>query len=333
MIDDHPFALGGRPAFLRLGDFQPGFETVVKIEGLNPAGSVKNVPARAMVEAAEAAGLLREGATLIESTSGNLGIALAAVCAAKGIRLVLVTDPNANSRSVRHMRALGAEVVVVTERDRSGGFLQTRIDYIARRTAADPHLLWLNQYANPANPGAHRSVTAAQITEHFGAPDWLFVAAGSTGTLMGCVEHFGSIAAPTRIVGVDTAGSVTFGGPPRRRWIPGVGASRRPELFVDDHRFEKCVVAEAESIRQCRRAARRYGLLVGGSTGAVLAAVEAMRDRVAAGSRVVAISPDLGDRYLDTVYDDDWVRSRFGSDVLDDVLDDVRADPALTAGS
>lgn len=329
MIDDHPFELGGLPAFLRLRDFQPGFETFVKIEGLNPAGSIKNVPARAMVDAAEASGLLRDGAALIESTSGNLGIALAAVCAAKGIRLVLVTDPNANNRSVRHMRALGAEVVVVTERDRNGGYLQTRVDYIVRRTAEDPHLLWLNQYANPANPSAHRSVTAAQISRYFGAPDWLFVAAGSTGTLMGCVEHFHSITAPTTIVGVDTAGSVTFGGPAGRRWIPGAGASRRPELFVDDHRFEKCVVAEAEVIRQCRLVAGRYGVLVGGSTGAVLGAVEAMRDHVAPGSRVVAISPDLGDRYLDTVYDDDWVRSRFGPDVLDH----VRADHALTAGS
>ncbi|WP_405989124.1 2,3-diaminopropionate biosynthesis protein SbnA [Streptomyces sp. NBC_00986] len=318
MIADYPFELSNGPAFVRLDGFQPAFETFVKLEGLNPAGSIKLTTAREMVESAEANGILHTAVRLIESTSGNLGIALAAVCAAKGIRVTLVTDPNTSPRSVRYMEALGAQVVTVTDRDHNGGFLQTRIDYITRRLVAEPELVWLNQYASPANPGAHRKITATQIVEEFGIPDWLFIGVGTSGTLMGCLEHFRSIGAPTRIVGVDTTGSVTFGGPAGPRWIPGLGTSRCPEIFHDDG-FDKCVVEEPETIRVCRQVARRYGLLLGGSSGTTLAAVEASGSRIAPGSRVLAISPDLGDRYLETVYDDDWVLARFGPNVLERV--------------
>jgi N-(2-amino-2-carboxyethyl)-L-glutamate synthase len=271
-----------------------------------------------MVESAERSGVLRPGVELIESTSGNLGVALAALCAGRGVPVTLVTDPNTNARSVRHMEALGARIVTVTERDRNGGFLETRINYIRWRLTEQPNLVWLNQYASPANSRAHRDGTAAQIVAEFGLPDWLFVGVGSSGTLMGCVERFRRIGAPTRIVGVDVDGSVTFGRPPGPRWIPGLGTSRRPEIFVDEG-FEKCVVQEADTIRLCRWVARRYGLLLGGSTGSALAAVESLAREIPDGSRVLVISPDLGDRYLDTVYDDDWVLARFGPTVLEHV--------------
>ncbi|MFE2377092.1 2,3-diaminopropionate biosynthesis protein SbnA [Streptomyces sp. NPDC059398] len=310
------YELGTPDAFVELPGFAPGFTTSVKLEGLNPAGSIKLKAARAMVEAAEAKGVLGPGTRLIESTSGNLGVALASVCAAKGYPITLVTDPNANERSIRFIRALGAEVTVVGERDAMGGFLQTRIDLIHRLLVDDPKLVWLNQYANPANPGAHRDGTAAEIFTRFGEPDWLFVGTGTGGTLMGCAEYVRTHGAATRIVAVDTAGSVTFGGPPARRWIPGLGTSRRPEIFQDDGTFDKVLVEERDTVRMCRRVAREYGLLLGGSSGTVLAAVQALRSTVPAGSSVLAISPDLGDRYLESVYDDTWVRERFGVDAL-----------------
>ncbi|GHH24937.1 2,3-diaminopropionate biosynthesis protein SbnA [Streptomyces rubradiris] len=307
------YELAWAHAFLELPGFAPGFSTHLKIEGLNPAGSIKLKTARAMVENAEADGVLKPGSRLIESTSGNLGIALASVCAAKGHHLTLVTDPNANERSIRFMRALGAEVTVVTERDRNGGYLQTRIDLIHRRLTEDPSLVWLNQYTNPANPEAHRDGTAAEIFQGFGEPDWLFVGAGTGGTLMGCVEYVRRVRAATRVVAVDSVGSVTFGGPPGQRWIPGLGSSRRPEIFRDDGSFNKVLVEERDTVLMCRHVARAYGLLLGGSTGTVLAAVRAMSDVIPPGSTVLAISPDLGDRYLDSVYDDDWAMGHYGA--------------------
>ncbi|MFH9354575.1 2,3-diaminopropionate biosynthesis protein SbnA [Kitasatospora sp. NPDC017646] len=316
MILDQVHDVGSGQVFLRLPGYLEHADTVLKLEGLNPAGSIKLKTAREMVSTALAAGELRSGGHLIESTSGNLGVALATICAAEGIRLTVVTDPNANSRSVQCIRALGADVVIVTERDANGGFLQTRIDDIKRRLLADPELVWLNQYSNAANAQAHRRTTAREITDEFGAPDWLFVGVGSSGTLMGCLDHFRTIGAATRIVAVDAAGSVTFGGPAGPRTIPGLGASRRPEIFRDAGDFEKCVVAEADTVRVCREVARRYGLLLGGSTGTALAALTAMRHRIAPRSRVVVVSPDLGERYLDTIYDDDWVALHFGPELL-----------------
>uniref|UniRef100_A0AAU3HYG5 2,3-diaminopropionate biosynthesis protein SbnA n=1 Tax=Streptomyces sp. NBC_01393 TaxID=2903851 RepID=A0AAU3HYG5_9ACTN len=303
-------------AFLKLPYFQASFDTYVKLEGLNPAGSIKMKTAREMIGAAEAQGLIGPDTHLIESTSGNLGIALAAICASKGYPITLVTDPNANARTLKYIRTLGADLVVVDERDQSGGYLQTRIDYIRRRVAIEPRLLWLNQYTNPANVNAHVKHTAPEIFEGFGLPDWLFIGTGTSGTLMGCVSYLRRLDAHTRIVAVDAQGSVIFGGPPGRRRLPGLGASRKPEIFHDDGSFQKVLVSEEDTIRMCRRVAREYGLLLGGSSGTVLAAVDAYRDRITPGSRVLVISPDMGDGYLDSIYDDQWVCDRFGAHVL-----------------
>jgi cysteine synthase len=211
--------LAAGEAFLDLPGFAPGFTTTVKLEGLNVVGSIKLKTARGLLDSAEDANLVDPGAEVIESTSGNLGVALAALCAARGYRLTLVTDPNTSDRATRTMRALGAQVVRVEEHDANGGYLQTRIDYITARLAAEPHLIWLNQYANPANADAHRRYTTAEILKGFGIPDWLFVGIGTGGTLMGCVRGLREVHAPTMVVGVDSVGSVIFGGPagpPRR---------------------------------------------------------------------------------------------------------------------
>lgn len=325
MLAERLWDLAGSDRFLDLPDFIAGSAVRLKLEGLNPAGSVKMKTARELIVDAEADGRLVAGSRLIESSSGSLGIALAAIAAAHGYALTIITDPNASHRSVQHMRALGARVEIVTQRDGNGGFLDTRLRLINDRLAADPGLVWLNQYRNPANPGAHRRHTYPEIVAECGDPDWLFVGAGTTGTLMGCLQAIKQRGATTRLVGVDSGGSVTFGTRPGRRHIPGLGASVPPTLFTDDERLCKVQVDEVHAVRMCRRVAVERGILVGGSTGSVLAAASAMAGAIGPGSIVVAISPDLGERYLDTVYDDDWARARFGSTVLDpDVPPSIR---------
>ncbi|MEU7410817.1 MULTISPECIES: 2,3-diaminopropionate biosynthesis protein SbnA [Streptomyces] len=293
--------------FVQLHQLVPGSSVFLKIEGLNPAGSVKLKTAVALVEEAEASGCRFPRTRLIESTSGNLGVALAMVCAAKGYPLTCVTDPNANPQTVRLMEALGAEVVVVTVRDGNSGFLQSRIDYIQQRLRRESDLHWLNQYANPAGPRAHRERTGRSISEALGRVDYVFVGAGTTGTLMGCAEFFRRHSPGTRIIAVDSVGSVTFGGRPARRHIPGLGASRRPEILDETLVDEVVLVSEAEAVAMCRVLASERGLLLGGSTGTVLSAVQSTAKRIPDGSVVVAISPDFGDRYLSTIYDDSWV--------------------------
>ncbi len=189
-------------------------------------------------------------------------------------------------------------------------------------------MVWLNQYTNSANPAAHAAGTAAGILSQFPLVDFLFVGVGTAGTLMGCADHFQRFSPRTRIVAVDTVGSVTFGGDAARRRIPGLGASRKPPLFRSGTAHEEFLIRESDAIRTCRMLARRYGYLVGGSTGSIVAAVIGARDTIKAGSVVVALSPDAGDRYLDSVYDDDWVRSFYGPEALapiDSELDDLIA--------
>ncbi|MEW2399431.1 2,3-diaminopropionate biosynthesis protein SbnA [Streptomyces sp. NPDC046862] len=313
----------GRPSdlilddlFLDLPGLVPGIDLALKIEGLNPAGSIKIKTAVALLDDAEQRGLLAPGARIIESSSGNLGIALASVCATRGYAFTCVADPNTPRSSIALMKAFGAQVVVVTRRDTRGGYLQSRIDHIHERLAADPGLLWTNQYANPANPLAHHQRTAAGIAGEFPDLDYLFVGVGTSGTLMGCAEYFRAHAPSTRVVAVDTEGSVTFGHPPGRRHIPGMGTSRRPEILRPGLVDEVVLVPEPEAVAMCRLLAATRGIAVGGSTGSVLAAVAHLGPAMPAGATAVAIGPDTGDRYLDTVYDDDWVRDRFGPSAL-----------------
>ncbi|MET9323081.1 2,3-diaminopropionate biosynthesis protein SbnA [Streptomyces sp. NPDC003038] len=310
MIYEHAADIILDDVFLHLPGFVDHARVFLKLEGLNPAGSVKLKTALVLIEEAEKSGALGPGSRVIESSSGNLGIALSVVCAARGYPLAVVTDPNATRQSIRVMESLGTEVVEVTQRDANGGYLQTRIDYIHQRLSDQTGLLWLNQYANPANVSAHRDWTARAIHEGLGHVDALFVGAGTTGTLMGCVEYFAHHSPHTRIIAVDSVGSVTFGRA-APRFIPGLGTSRLPEIYRDTGTFEKVLIEEVDTITMCRLVAARYGLLAGGSTGTVLAAVRQLGPTLPAGARIAAISPDMGDKYVDTVYSDPWVADRY----------------------
>ena len=318
MIYEHAYEMVLDDVFLRLGDTAADVDVYLKMEGLNPAGSITLKVAVSMVEDAERRGLLRPGGSLIESSSGSLGIALAMVSAGKGYHFLCVTDPNTSPQSLEVMKALGAEVVEVDERDASGGYLGSRISYIERRVAEDPLLVWLNQYVNPRNWMSHERCTAAAITAELPRVDYLFVGTGTSGTLMGCVEHFRKVSPATRIIAVDAVGSVSFGLPAGPRFIPGIGASRRPELFRPELVDEMMLVSEVDTIRTCRWLARQHGLFAGGSTGSVMSAILRRAPELPTGSCVVGISPDFGDRYARTIYDDAWVAERFGPDCVVD---------------
>jgi cysteine synthase A len=302
-------------------DLRPalGHPLFLKCEGLNFAGSIKMKAALAMVEAAERAGRLRPGSVLVESSSGNLGVALSMIAASKGYGFVCVTDVRCNPACGRMMEALGARVHVIREPDPQGGYLGARIGYVRDLCASASHYVWLDQYSSPDNWGAHFRSTAPAIAEEFPELDVIFVGAGTTGTLMGCARFFRQWHRRVHVVAVDSVGSVTFGAAPAPRMIPGLGTSVRPsqldEEFVDD----VVLVDEEDTIRACRSMARR-GFLFGGSTGTVVSgALTWLAAHGDPGCTAVAIAPDLGERYLDTVYHDGWVENVFGADVLTEV--------------
>ncbi|MER8086873.1 2,3-diaminopropionate biosynthesis protein SbnA [Streptomyces sp. NPDC058316] len=294
-----------------------GHSLFLKCEGFNFAGSIKLKAATEMVEDAERDGILTPESILVESSSGNLGVALSVIAASKGYRFLCVTDARVNLPNRMMMEALGSQVHVITEQEANGGFLGARLDYVRALCASDDRYVWLSQYTNPSNWKAHYRTTAPEIARQFPRLDVLFVGAGTTGTLMGCARYFRRWHRRVRIIAVDSVGSVSFGGSPGRRMIPGLGTSVRPPLLDESYVDEVIRVEEADTIRACHRLARR-GFLFGGSTGTVIsAATDWMARHDARELTAVAIGPDLGERYLDTIYQTNWVQGLYGENVLD----------------
>ena len=310
MYANRPSELMVGDAFIRLRGIIPKGLVHLKIEAFTSGGSIKTKTARHMLDQFEARGHAHDAHRLIESSSGNLGLALSMIAAERGYRFTCVSDPNLSPQTHKLMLAYGAQVVIVTEHDRNGGFLGTRIAYIRHRLEEDPSLVWLNQYTSADNTGAHVRFTGPEVFSAFPRVDFLFVGAGTTGTLGGLSRFAREHSPHTRIVAVDSVGSVTFGRPSGRRFIAGLGTSCRPPIADHCEMDALEMIEEADTIVMCRRLAAQ-GLLVGGSTGTVLCAVARWAETIPPDAVVVAISPDLGDRYVDTIYDDSWVEARF----------------------
>jgi N-(2-amino-2-carboxyethyl)-L-glutamate synthase len=293
-----------------------GRSLFLKCEGMNFAGSVKLKAAAAMVEAAERAGTLRPGSLLVESSSGNLGVALSMIAASKGYGFLCVTDSRCNLATRLLMEALGATVHIITEADPVGGLLGARMNFIRDLCAADDRYVWLNQYENPNAWQAHYRSTGPSIAREFPQLDVLFVGAGTTGTLMGCARWFKEHHPQVRIVAVDPVGSVSFGAPPANRMIPGLGMAVRPPLLDESYVDEVIYVEEPDTVRACHRLAR-HGFLFGGSTGTVVSgAMDWLTRHGTPGLTAVALAPDMGQRYLETIYQTSWVADLYGEHVL-----------------
>ena len=310
MIVESPLEIIFRDLFYRLRGFAGGYDVFLKLEGFNISGSIKVKTAIGLIEDLERQGIAKPNETvMVESSSGNLGIALSLVCAIKGYRFICVTDSNATRANIRGMKLYGAKVIVLHDRDPDGGFLGNRFKAIDDIMRSEPNAVWVNQYDNIANKNVHAEQTANEVAREFETVDWIFVGAGTTGTLAGVSERLRQLFPKIRVVAVEPVGSVTFGGAPGKRNIPGIGTSIRPKLA--DHVNPDRVVAidEERTVEACLSFVRNYHLLVGGSTGTVLAAIQQLASEFSTGETIVAISADLGEKYLDTVYNPDWVRN------------------------
>jgi 2,3-diaminopropionate biosynthesis protein SbnA len=308
MIIESPLQLIFRDLFYRLPAFAESHDVFLKLEGFNITGSIKVKTAIGLVEDLEQRGVVRPNETvLVESSSGNLGLALSLVCAIKGYKFICVTDPNANRAAIRGMELYGAKIIVVEDRDPAGGFLGSRLKKIDQILQSNPNAVWLDQYANIANKNVHAEQTANEIAREFYKVDWVFIGTGTTGTLAGISERLRQEFPGIRVVAVEPLGSVTFGGAPGKRSIPGIGSSVRPKL-ADLAKPDRIIaVNEEKTVEACLSFVRDYHLLVGGSTGTVLAAVKQLAPEFRRGDSIVAISADLGEKYLDTIYDPAWV--------------------------
>jgi N-(2-amino-2-carboxyethyl)-L-glutamate synthase len=307
--------IGGTP-LVRLRRFIPGarFDLFAKLEALNPGGSIKDRPAVAILEEALRSGTVGPKTVIIESSSGNMGIGLAQVCRYHGLRFVCVVDPKTAPTNLRVLRAYGAEIDFVNEPDpESGEFLQARLNRVKELLGRIPGSFWPNQYDNLENPGSHYGTTMHEVASALGGRvDYLFVATSTCGTVRGCGEYIRDHGLATRVVAVDAVGSLIFSNVKAKRLIPGIGAGMRPPL-CDLSVIDECVhVDDLECIAGCRRLVAREAILAGGSSGGVLAAVEKIKDRIPDGAVCVAILPDRGERYLETLFSDEWVHEHYG---------------------
>lgn len=286
----------------------PGVEVLAKLELMNPGGSMKDRSARHIVRTGLAEGTIRRGSTLVESSSGNFGVALAMAARVYGLDFVCVVDPKTTSANVALLRHLGARVEVVDEPDEAGGYLHARIRRVAELVAEVPGAVWINQYANDLNWQAYYHGTGAELAEQLvRPPQYLFAAVSTTGSILGCARRLRESFPELRVVAVDAVGSVIFSDVPGPREIPGIGSSRVPELCRCDEIDQVVHVDDLQSATACRNLLSAEGIFAGGSSGAVIAAIRRTLPSLPRPCRVVAILPDRGDRYLDLIYDDDWL--------------------------
>lgn len=292
------------------------FRLYAKLESLNPGGSTKDRPALWIIRDGIERGLIHPGRTVVvESSSGNMGIGLAQVCSYFGLRFVCVIDPKTTEQNRRMLTAYGAEIDCVEEPDPvSGEYLQARISRVRSLLLSYPDVFWPNQYTNLLNPQSHRQTMVEIIRALGGKLDYLFCATSTCGTLRGCSEFVRENGLPTKLYAVDALGSVIFGGQEKKkRLIPGHGAAVRPDLF-NEGLADRCVhVTDIDCVVGCRRLVKYESILAGGSSGAVLSAIDQVRHEIPAGANCVAILPDRGERYLDTIYSDEWVERNFGA--------------------
>jgi cysteine synthase A len=293
--------LTGHTPLLRLNRVTQGClgEVVVKLESFNPCGSIKDRIGVSMIEAAEKAGLIQKDTIILEPTSGNTGIALAFMCAAKGYPLVLTMPDTMSSERIHLLKMLGAEVVLTSSNEGMSGAVRKAEEMAAK----DARYYIPQQFKNPANPEIHRKTTALEIWEDTeGQVDILVAGVGTGGTITGVSEVIKQKKPEFKAIAVEPESSpVLSGGRPGPHKIQGIGAGFLPEVLRMDLIDEVIKVSNENAGGLMKRLAREEGILAGISSGAaVWAAIAVAKRQENEGKMIVVILPDTGERYIST---------------------------------
>ena len=306
-------AIGNTP-LVHLSMLNPAYKVNLygKMEGLNPGGSIKDRTANSIITEAINSGRLRKGSTVIESSSGNMAIGLAQLCLFYGFRLIVVVDSLINKQTLKILKAYGATVDLVNPGINESN-LEARLRRVTELMDIVDNGFWPNQYANISNPEAHISTISEIVEALDGKLEYLFAATSTCGTIMGCASHLRHMKIGTKIVAVDAKGSMIFNDEKANRLIPGHGAGRKSEL-LDLRLIDQVVhISDRECVIGCHQLLNREAILAGGSSGAIVMAVQKLLPEIPEGSNCALILCDSGERYLDTVYNPEWVGAHFGN--------------------
>jgi cystathionine beta-synthase len=299
----------GRTPLVRLRRLSEGLlpPVYVKLESLNPGGSVKDRVGVAMITEAERRGWLRPGGTIIEATAGNTGVGLAMAAAVKGYRCIFVLPDKMSSEKILLLKAYGAEVVITPTNVAPDS--PESYNGVADRLAREVPGAWrANQFANLTNPDIHYRTTGREIWEQTDGRVTVFVAGvGTGGTVSGVARYLKEQNPEIKIVGADPEGSVLSGGAPHAWKVEGIGEDFVPKTFNSQMVDDWVRVSDAESFHTARQLARREGILVGGSSGTAVAAALRYARRLDGSHLVVALCADTGRNYLSKCFNDDWL--------------------------
>lgn len=322
LIKEGVLSLIGNTPLIRLKHLFPEFhfDVFAKMEMENPGGSIKDRTSYHMISHALKEGRINGDTVIIESTSGNMGIGLAQICLLFGLRLILVIDPHINAHAQKILQAYGAELVMVTDNDGLGGYLNTRLLKVKALLEYYPNSYNPDQYHNRYNPLAHQK-TAQEIIDALGEfPDYIFIPTSTCGTLMGFAEAMHQRGAHTKIIAVDAVGSIIFDDKPQLRRIPGMGSSRASN-FLDQRLIHDVMhISDEEMVIGCHKILQKESILAGGSSGAVVMAIEKWALKIPSNARVIGIFADRGERYLDSIFDKAWIELNFPNALIKEQL-------------
>lgn len=284
-----------------------------KLEYYNPTGSVKDRAADYILKKLVNDSIIDQDTTIIESSSGNFGISLSVFCKMHNLKFYCVVDPNITSVNEMLISSLSTRILKVTEPDCYGGYLCNRLLKVKELINTIPNTYWINQYGNPYNAEAYYKTLGSELCNEVNNIDYIFVGVSSGGTITGVSHRIKERFPKAKVIAVDSIGSVIFGQQPKKRNIPGIGSSIRPEIIksalIDDVVF----IDEKEAVEMCHMLLSRHSIFVGGSSGSVYAAViKYFKNRdIKFNTNVFAVFPDRGDRYSSTIYNNDWCIKHF----------------------
>lgn len=288
----------------------PDLRIHAKLEFYNPTGSVKDRAACYIIQKLLDIGDIDPDTTLIESSSGNFGIALAAYCKKRGLKFIAVVDPCITPINEVLIRSFGAHIIKVTEPDCNGGFLLTRIKTVQQLREEIQNSYWVNQYGNPYNAEAYFNTLGNEICDSLDNIDYVFMGVSSGGTITGVSRKIKERFPQSKIIAVDIFGSVIFGNPPKKRYIPGIGSSMKPDILKMAKIDDVVMMDEVSTIENCHDLLQKHYIFAGGSSGSVFGAIKKYFAHRPSDKNIdiVAVFADRGERYADTVYNKDWAR-------------------------
>lgn len=301
----------GNTPMLELARTGTGSRLLLKLEQMNPTGSCKIRMARSMIIGAERDGKLQPGGHIVEPTSGNTGNGLALIAIERGYKFTAIVDDHATPDKLRAMRAMGAELIFVKGSNGAPSTMERR--RVASKIAAETGAFWPDQHNNPDNNRGYKDLATELLHDTGGNIDYLVGAVGTGGTLCGTVQALRQLGARVTSIGVEPKGSIIFGGKPDKYWQSGAGA---PHGFsVGSNVDRTCIdigltITDKDAFATARVVARRTGLLIGGTAGAAIYLALQRLLLIEHNSTMVVLVCDAGEKYLDSIYNDEWLRER-----------------------